>query len=56
MEYPVSEVVALKLRRPSFGRWEYLYPQIFAGTAYLVAAAVLFVLGRMQRRVKTPPP
>ncbi|KAJ9667858.1 hypothetical protein H2201_002044 [Coniosporium apollinis] len=51
-----SEVIALKLRRPSFGRWEYIYPQIFAGTAYLVAAAVLFVLGRMQRRVKTPPP
>ncbi|KAF8859770.1 MFS general substrate transporter [Acephala macrosclerotiorum] len=34
-----SEVIALKLRRPDSGR-EFLYPQIFAGSTYLVASAI----------------
>ncbi|CAF9928250.1 hypothetical protein IMSHALPRED_007419 [Imshaugia aleurites] len=40
-----SETIALRLRRPDSGR-EYLYPQLFAGIAYIVASAFLFELSR----------
>ena len=41
----VSEAIVLKLRRPDSHR-EYLYPQIFAGTCYVVASLFLFELQR----------
>ncbi|KAL8849413.1 MAG: hypothetical protein Q9221_005585 [Calogaya cf. arnoldii] len=44
-----SEAIALKLRRPGSGR-EYLFPQVFAGTAYIVASAFLFALHRKHRK------
>lgn len=47
-----SEVIALYLRRPALGRWGYLYTQIFAGLAYVVAAGFLFELWRVKRREK----
>ncbi|KAL6718165.1 hypothetical protein ACLMJK_004253 [Lecanora helva] len=43
-----SEVIALKLRRPGSGK-EYLYPQIFAGVAYLTASACMYELRRSKR-------
>ncbi|PSN71386.1 major facilitator superfamily protein [Corynespora cassiicola Philippines] len=46
-----AEVIALKIRRPDSGR-PYLYPQIFAGTAYLVASGLMFALWLVQRRKK----
>ncbi|KAF2213503.1 hypothetical protein CERZMDRAFT_111177 [Cercospora zeae-maydis SCOH1-5] len=45
-----AEVIALYLRRPGMGRWAYLYPQIFAGTMYLVASLFMFELWRVKRR------
>lgn len=45
-----AEVIALYLRKPEMGRWAYLYPQIFAGLAYLVASLFLFELLRMKRK------
>ena len=45
-----AEVVALYLRRPDMERWAYLYPQIFAGLAYLVASGFMFELLRLKRR------
>lgn len=47
-----AEVIGLYLRRPAMGRWGYLYPQIFAGLAYLVASMFLFELWRVKRRAK----
>lgn len=44
-----AEVIALYLRRPDMGRWGYLYAQVFAGVAYLVASAFLFELWRVKR-------
>lgn len=46
-----SEVIALKLRRPH-SHHQYLYPQIFAGLAYICASACLYELRRSKRRVK----
>ncbi|KAL8992270.1 MAG: hypothetical protein Q9169_007230 [Polycauliona sp. 2 TL-2023] len=40
-----SEAIALKLRRPDSER-EYLFPQVFAGLAYIIASAFLFELHR----------
>ena len=45
-----AEVIALYLRKPDLGRWGYLYPQIFAGLAYLVASLFLFELWRVKRK------
>lgn len=44
----VSEVIALKLRRPGTPR-EYLYPEIFAGLAYLFASFCLLCLRQVRR-------
>ncbi|GME53083.1 Major facilitator superfamily [Neofusicoccum parvum] len=44
-----SEVIALKIRRPGADR-PYLYPQIYSGVSYMVAAAIMFRLGQVQRR------
>ncbi|KAN0091845.1 MFS general substrate transporter [Hyaloscypha variabilis] len=44
-----SEVIALKLRRPGL-RNEFLYPQIFAGLAYLIASIIILELWRVRRR------
>ena len=46
---PVSEVIALELRRNS-KNLPYLYTQIFAGVAYLVAGALMSTLAVMKRR------
>lgn len=45
----VSEGIALKLRRPGEAR-EYLYPQIFAGLAYVVASGFMLQLRRIKSR------
>lgn len=45
-----AEVIALYLRRPSMGRWGYLYPQLFAGFSYLIASAFLFELLRVKKK------
>ncbi|KAI7473584.1 MFS monocarboxylate transporter-like protein [Hortaea werneckii] len=45
-----SEVIALYLRKPEKGRWAYLYAQIFAALAYIVASVFLFELLRLKRR------
>lgn len=45
-----AEVIALYLRRPVMGRWAYLYPQVFAALAYIVASLFLFELLRMKRQ------
>lgn len=45
-----AEVIALYLRRPSMGRWAYLYPQVFAALAYIVASLFLFELLRLKRK------
>jgi hypothetical protein len=47
-----AEVIALYLRRPEMGRWGYLYTQLFAGVAYVVAAGFLFELWRVKRAEK----
>lgn len=47
-----AEVIALYLRRPSMGRWGYLYAQVFAGSMYLVASLFLFELWRVKRSKK----
>ncbi|EPE29044.1 MFS general substrate transporter [Glarea lozoyensis ATCC 20868] len=44
-----SEVIALKLRREKSAR-EFLYPQIFAGLAYLIASLIVLELWRVRRR------
>ncbi|EOD51927.1 putative mfs transporter protein [Neofusicoccum parvum UCRNP2] len=44
-----SEVIALKIRRPGADR-PYLYPQIYSGVSYMVAAAIMFRLRQVQRR------
>lgn len=45
----VSEVIALKIRRPNTER-PFLYPQIFSGLSYLVAAGIMFRLWQVQHR------
>ncbi|KAK4993395.1 hypothetical protein LTR66_006009 [Elasticomyces elasticus] len=47
-----AEVIALYLRRSGSSR-PYLYPQIFAGLAYLVASLFLFALWRIKRKPGT---
>ncbi|EKG15376.1 Major facilitator superfamily [Macrophomina phaseolina MS6] len=44
-----SEVIALKIRRPNAER-PYLYPQIYSGISYALAAAIMFRLWQVQRR------
>lgn len=45
-----AEVIALYLRKPEKGRWAYIYPQVFAALAYIVASMFLFELLRLKRR------
>lgn len=45
-----SEVIALKLRGDGL-RHEFLYPQIFAGLAYLIASIIILELWRVRRRL-----
>lgn len=49
--YIVSEVIALKIRRPN-STHPYLYPQIFAGLAYFVATGAILALWLIQRKKK----
>ena len=51
-DHTVSEGIALKLRRPGSNR-EYLYTQIFAGLAYVVASVFVLQL-RRTKRVERP--
>ena len=44
----VSEVIALKLRRPG-SDFVYLYPQLFAGISYLLAGMCLLELLRVRQ-------
>ncbi|OQN99786.1 hypothetical protein B0A48_14556 [Cryoendolithus antarcticus] len=44
-----GEAIGLYLRRPSLGRWNYLYCQVFAAVAYLVASVFLAELWRVRR-------
>jgi len=46
-----AEVIALYLRRPGSSR-PYLYPQIFAGLAYIISSLFLFELWRMKRKMR----
>ncbi|KAK8041422.1 hypothetical protein PG994_014429 [Apiospora phragmitis] len=46
----VAEVVALALRRPSFGKRSYLYVQAFAGASYIISSFFLVELWRVRRR------
>lgn len=46
-----AEVIALELRRPGSGH-DYLYPQIFAGLAYVVASGCMYELRRFKRKQK----
>lgn len=47
--FVVSEVIALKLRGHGL-RHEFLYPQVFAGLAYLIASIIILELWRVRRR------
>ena len=49
----VSEVIALKLRRPNTSH-AYLYPQIFAGLSYLGACLCMLELSRILRKKRKP--
>ena len=49
----VSEVIALKLRRPNTSH-VYLYPQIFSGLSYLVACLCMLELARVLRKRRKP--
>ena len=44
-----GEVIAIQLRRPG-SRHDYLYPQIFAGLAYIVASGCMYELRRVKRK------
>ena len=46
-----GEVIAIELRRPG-SRHDYLYPQIFAGLAYIVASGCMYELRRFKRKQK----
>ncbi|KXT04022.1 hypothetical protein AC578_4968 [Pseudocercospora eumusae] len=46
----LGEVVALYLRRPSKGRWGYLYAQLFAGVSYLMVSIFMLELWRIKRK------
>ena len=46
-----AEVIALKLRRPGSGH-DYLFPQIFAGSTYVVASACMYELRRLKQKQK----
>lgn len=45
----VSEVIALKIRRPDADR-PYLFPQLFVGIAYTCAGIVMLELRRINRK------
>lgn len=45
----VSQVIALKIRRPNSER-PYLFPQLFVGLSYLIAALIMFELRRVTRK------
>lgn len=45
----VSEVIALKIRRPDADR-PYLFPQLFVGIAYICAGIVMLELRRINRK------
>lgn len=45
----VSEGIALKLKRSGTSR-DYLYTQIFAGLAYVIASGFMLQLRRVKRR------
>lgn len=47
--FAVSQVIALKIRRPDSGR-PYLFPQLFVGLSYLFAALIALELRRVRRR------
>lgn len=47
-----AEVIALELRRPGSER-DYLYPQIFAGLAYVMASGCMYELRRVKRKQKS---
>lgn len=49
LTYPVSEVIALEMRRPNAQR-VYLYPQLFCNLTYLCANLCPELLWRMKRR------
>ncbi|KAK1980416.1 major facilitator superfamily domain-containing protein [Colletotrichum cereale] len=44
-----SEPIALRLRKPG-SKIEYVYPQIFAGVAYLLAGGIMLELRRVMKR------
>ncbi|CAF9905442.1 MAG: hypothetical protein ALECFALPRED_000617 [Alectoria fallacina] len=46
-----AEVIALELRRPRSGH-DYLYPQVFAGSAYVVASGCMYELRRFKQKQK----
>jgi MFS family permease len=45
-----SEVVALEIRRPRSARWQFLWPQLFSGLAYLLATIAMFWLWLIKRQ------
>ncbi|KAK7910757.1 hypothetical protein PG985_013238 [Apiospora marii] len=47
-----AEVVALELRRASFGTRSYIYVQAFAGTSYILSSFFLLELWRVRQRRK----
>jgi hypothetical protein len=49
----VSEVIALKLRRPNTSH-EYLNPQIFSGLSYLLSCLCMLELARVLRKRRKP--
>jgi hypothetical protein len=53
MILPVSEVIALKLRRPNMAN-QYLYVQIFAGVSGVIGSLCLLELWRVIRKRKDP--
>ena len=52
MDLTLLQVAGLYMRRPSMGRWGYLYPQLFAGFTYLLASVALYELLRVRRKQK----
>lgn len=47
----VAELITLQIRRPGTDR-VYLYPQLFSGISYLLAAIFMLELSRSMRRSK----
>lgn len=46
---PVSQVIALKIRRPDSAR-PYLFPQLFVGLTYICASFIMLELRRATRK------